>query len=93
LVGLTAQDGASMPRAAKIVADPDRTLPNPMLGHVTSWCWSPNLAAWIALALVANGRARHGETLWAVSPLASARVRVKIGPPCFIDPDGERLRG
>jgi len=93
LVGLTAQDGAPMPRAAKIVADPDGTLPNPMLGHVTSWCWSPNLDAWIALALVANGRARHGETLWAVSPLASARVRVKIGPPCFIDPDGERLRG
>ena len=45
-----------------------------MLGHVTSWCFSPNLDAWIALALVADGRARHGETLWAVSPLADARV-------------------
>ena len=64
----------------------------PMLGHVTSWCWSPNLDAWIALALLANGRARHGETLWAVSPLADAKVRVKVGPPCFIDPEGERLR-
>jgi sarcosine oxidase subunit alpha len=97
LVGLTTQDGAgsgaAIPRAAKIVADPDRALPNPMLGHVTSWCWSPNLEAWIALALVANGRARHGETLWAVSPLANAKVRVKVGPPCFIDPDGERLHG
>jgi sarcosine oxidase subunit alpha len=93
LVGLTAQGGAPMPRAAKIVADPDRALPNPMQGHVTSWCWSPNRDAWIALALVANGRARHGETLWAVSPLANARVRVKVGPPCFIDLDGERLRG
>jgi len=92
LVGLTALDGAPIPRAAKIVADPDHPLPNPMLGHVTSWCWSPNLDAWIALALVANGRARHGDTLWAVSPLANARVRVKIGPPCFIDPEGERLR-
>ncbi len=92
LVGLTALDGAAMPRAAKIVADPDHALPNPMLGHVTSWCWSPNLDAWIALALVANGRARHGETLWAVSPLADARVRVKVGPPCFIDPEGGRLR-
>ena len=48
--------------------------------------------AWIALALVAGGRARHGETLWAVSPLADAKVRVKVGPPTFIDPDGERLR-
>jgi heterotetrameric sarcosine oxidase alpha subunit len=92
LVGLTALDGAVMPRAAKIVADPDHPLPNPMLGHVTSWCWSPTLDAWIALALVAKGRARHGETLWAVSPLANAKVRVKIGPPCFIDPDGRRLR-
>lgn len=92
LVGLTAQDGATMPRAAKIVADPDHALPNPMLGHVTSWCWSPALDAWIALALVAGGRARHGETLWAVSPLAEAKVRVKLGPPCFIDPNGERLR-
>jgi sarcosine oxidase subunit alpha len=93
LVGLTALDGAAMPRAAKIVADPDHALPNPMLGHVTSWCWSPNLSAWIALAIVSAGRARHGETLWAVSPLADAKVRVKVGPPCFIDPDGERLRG
>jgi sarcosine oxidase subunit alpha len=93
LVGLTAQEGAPMPRAAKIVADPDGALPNPMLGHVTSWCWSPNIDAWIALALVAEGRGRHGQTLWAVSPLANARVRVKVGPPCFIDPDGERLRG
>ena len=93
LVGLTAQGDAAMPRGAKIVADPDRALPNPMQGHVTSWCWSPNANAWIALALVANGRARHGEILWAVSPLANARVRVKVGPPCFIDPDGERPRG
>jgi sarcosine oxidase subunit alpha len=92
LVGLTALDGGQMPRAAKIVADPDHTLPNPMQGHVTSWCWSPNLDEWIALALVANGRARHGEVLWAVSPLADAKVRVKLGSPCFIDPDGERLR-
>ena len=92
LVGLAALDGAPMPRGAKIVVDPDRAPPNPMLGHITSWCRSPNLDAWIALALVANGRARHGETLWAVSPLAGAKVRVKVGPPCFIDPDGERLR-
>lgn len=92
LVGLTALDGARMPRGGKIVAEPDRAPPNPMQGHVTSWCFSPHLDAWIALALLANGRARHGELLWAVSPLADARVRVRVGPPCFIDPDGERLR-
>ena len=93
LVGLTALAGEPLPRAAKIVFDPDATAPIPMQGHVTSWCHSPHVGAWIALALVADGRARHGEIVWAVSPLADARVQVKIGPPCFVDPDGERLRG
>ena len=93
LVGLTAIGGAPIPRGAKLVADPDRASPNPMLGHVTSWCFSPHLDAWIALALLAGGRSRHGETLWAVSPLAGARVQVRVGPSCFVDPEGERLRG
>ncbi len=92
LVGLTGIDG-NVPRGGKLVTDPDRAAPNPMEGHVTSWCWSPNLDASIALALLARGRARHGETLWAVSPLAGTRVKVRVGPPCFIDPDGARLRG
>jgi heterotetrameric sarcosine oxidase alpha subunit len=92
LVGLTAQRGAAIARGAKIVADPDHALPNPMLGHVTSWCFSPHLDASIALALVSGGRARHGETLWAVSPLAGTKVQVTAGPPAFIDPNGERLR-
>jgi len=92
LAGLTAIDG-NIPRGAKLVTDPDRVAPNPMQGHVSSWCWSPNLDASIALALLANGRARHGEILWAVSPLAGARVRVRVGPSCFIDPEGARLRG
>ena len=93
LVGLTALEGARMPRGGKLVADPEHPPPNPMQGHVTSWCFSPHCNAWIALALLENGRARHGEQLWAVSPLADAKVRVQIGSPCFIDPDGERLRG
>ena len=92
LVGLTALDGAEMPRAAKLVENPDAALPNAMLGHVTAWCWSPNLNAWLALALLASGRQRHGQTIWAVSPLANAKIRVQVSAPCFIDPDGERLR-
>ncbi len=93
LVGLTGVDGVTVPRGAKIVADPDLPVPVPMQGQVTSWCFSPHVNAWIALALVANGRVRHGETVWAVSPLANTRSKVTIGPPCFVDPDGERLRG
>ncbi|HET8830887.1 MAG TPA: glycine cleavage T C-terminal barrel domain-containing protein [Casimicrobiaceae bacterium] len=93
LVGLTARDGASIPRGGKIVADAKRSLPNPMLGHVTSWCMSPHVGASIALALVAGGRTRHGQTLSVVSPLADAVVQVTVGSPVFVDAAGERLRG
>ena len=86
-------DADYISKGAKIVADPEHALPNPMLGHVTSWCWSPTLGASIALALLAGGRQRHGQTLWAVSPLADARVQVRVGPPCFVDLAGARLRG
>jgi sarcosine oxidase subunit alpha len=92
LVGLTSPADARIPRGAKLVADPNATAPVAMQGHVTSWCWSANLERWIALALLSRGRARQGETLWAVSPLANATVRVTVGPPCFIDPEGARLR-
>jgi sarcosine oxidase subunit alpha len=93
LVGLVADGGARIPRGAKIVANPDAPPPVPMQGHVTSWCFSPNLDRFIALALVAGGRARHGEKAWATSPLADEQVPVTIGPPVFVDPAGERLRG
>ena len=93
LVGLTAHEGALIPRGGKIVADAKRSPPNPMLGHVTSWCESPHVGASIALALVEGGRARHGQTMSVVSPLAGAAVPVTIGPPVFVDPAGERLRG
>jgi hypothetical protein len=46
----------------------------------------------ITLALVAGGRSRHGKSLCAVSPLAKARGRVDVGSPCFVDPQGARLR-
>ena len=92
LVGLKPLTRVAIPRGAKIVADPDGAPPKPMLGHVTSWCFSPNLDAWIALGLVAAGRSRHGERLWAVSPLSGEKVQVEIGPPVFIDPEGQRVR-
>ena len=92
LVGLTALDGAVLPRGGKLVETAHRAPPNPMLGHVTSWCYSPHVGAWIGLALLARGRERHGHTLWAVSPLADTAVQVRVGPACVIDPAGERLR-
>jgi sarcosine oxidase subunit alpha len=94
LVGLAPVNGATpLPAGAKIVADPKRAAPNPILGELTSSTWSPALDMPIGLALLAAGRARHGEKLWAVSPLLGAEVEVMVRDPVFVDPEGERLHG
>ena len=93
LVGLVPADGkAAIPRGAQIVADPGRALSNPMIGEVTSACYSPNLATPIGLGIIAGGRTRMGETLYALSPLRGLTVAVTVTNPVFIDPEGVRLR-
>ena len=62
-------------------------------GVVTSAAFSPSLAHWIGLGLLARGPQRHGERVWAADPVRDGMVEVEVCPPCFIDPSGERLRG
>lgn len=94
LVGLVPVDGNSaIPRGAQLVVNPAAPLPNPMVGHVTSTCYSPTLGHPIALALLANGRALTGQTFHATSPLAGKAVPVKVTNNVFFDPEGIRVRG
>jgi heterotetrameric sarcosine oxidase alpha subunit len=91
-VGVAPTNGKSLlPPGAKIVADPDRPAPNPILGELTSTTWSPMLGMPIGLALLSAGRARHRERLFAVSPLMGQQVEIEIRSPVFFDPEGERL--
>jgi len=62
-------------------------------GWISSVAFSPTLGHWIALALLANGPARHGERLRAHDPLRNGDTEVEVAAPCCIDPDGARLRG
>jgi len=62
------------------------------IGHVTSSYYSPVLQRSIALALVAGGRARIGQTLSVPGP-AGDDVPVTVSAPVFYDPKGERLNG
>ena len=62
-------------------------------GHVTSVCYSPNVGAWIGLALLRSGPDRHGEKLLAVDALRGVQTQVEVCSPVFIDPEGARLRG
>ena len=92
LVGLQPLDGKAWIKAgSQLVAGPELKPPVEMLGHVTSIAYSPELQAPIALALLAGGMSRAGETLYAAFPLKNECVAVRVVSPHFIDPEGERL--
>jgi sarcosine oxidase subunit alpha len=90
LVGLLSSDGQTvLPEGTQLVEAPDAPVPVPMCGHVTSSYMSACLEHPIALALVAGGRARTGETIYAALP-DRAPLPVTIASPVFYDPKGER---
>ena len=60
---------------------------------MTSVAFSPSLDHWVGLGLLARGPERHGEIVRAFDPIRSEEVLVEVCPPCFIDPEGARLRG
>jgi glycine cleavage system aminomethyltransferase T len=62
-------------------------------GHVTSACFSPTLGHSIALALLENGRARHGEQVVVHDPVRNGDVLATVCDPVFVDPEGLRVRG
>jgi sarcosine oxidase subunit alpha len=91
LVGLVARDGA-LPESAQLVRSTSGTSQVPE-GYVTSAAYSVSLQSHIALALLADGRARHGEMLVAADPVRSRAGNVQVVPPIFYDPEGAALHG
>jgi sarcosine oxidase subunit alpha len=84
LVGLLTEDPrAVLEEGAQIIKNPHQAIPAKMLGHVTSAYWSETYGRSIALALLANGRALHGELFDVTTPSGFAPVRVV--PPIFVE--------
>lgn len=96
LVGLLPVDRSTrLPEGAQIVA-PDVPVtpqagPVPMLGHVTSGYHSQALGRPFALALLADGRNRIGETL--LAPVGDDLVPVLVADPVLYDPEGTEREG
>ncbi|MFF9040408.1 sarcosine oxidase subunit alpha family protein [Streptomyces sp. NPDC014892] len=94
LVGLLPSDRTTrLPEGTQLVA-PDATLetvPVPMLGHVTSSYHSPALGRPFALALVADGQARKGQTL--LAPVGEELVPVEVTDFVLYDPEGTKRDG
>ncbi len=94
LVGLVADDpAAAFPQGAQVTAEALGDQPRPSLGHVSSYAYSTELKRMVALALLKNGRALHGQTVHVVSPIMGVAAAAKVTGPVMIDPEGERLRG
>ena len=92
-VGLVSENGKAVPRGGHLVWNPTAPRPMPMLGHVTSNCYSPALQRYIALALMDDAEDWKGKMLYAASPLTSSYVPVRITDHVLIDPDNQRPKG
>ncbi|MYE00327.1 MAG: sarcosine oxidase subunit alpha family protein [Alphaproteobacteria bacterium] len=93
LVGLSVIDAQARIPPGCQVAESDDMKPAPPLGHVTSFCYSPTLGRALALALVENGRARTGQTVYIASPVTDLAMAAEVVSPVFYDAQGTRLRG
>jgi sarcosine oxidase subunit alpha len=92
LVGLKTKDPkVVLEEGAQIVANPKQKIPMTMIGHVTSSYWSENCGRSIAMALVAGGREKMGQTLYV--PMPDRTIEVEVIGTVFYDPKGERLNG
>ena len=92
LVGLRTMDpGTVLEEGAQLVATAGLRPPMKSIGHVTSSYFSAALGHSIALAMVAGGRARQGDTLHV--PMPEGDIAVQVTSPVFYDPEGGRLHG
>lgn len=62
-------------------------------GRVTSATWSPELKGHIALALLKDGRSRHGTIVNVLNPARGVVTKARVRDPYFLDPAGERMHG
>ena len=74
-----------LPQGAEATAANDQ-------GYVTSIAYSPSRGHWLGLGLLARGSERHGEIVRVYDPVRGGDLLAEVCPPCFIDPEGARLR-
>jgi sarcosine oxidase subunit alpha len=92
LVGLKTKDGKTvLEEGAQITERAHQSPPMKLLGHVTSSYGESTVGYPVALAMVAGGRARMGQTLYV--PMPHGDVAVEVCSPIFYDPKGERING
>jgi sarcosine oxidase subunit alpha len=61
-------------------------------GWVSSAVFSPSLGHSIGLGFLSGGQRHIGQRMRAFDPVRGADIEVEVVSPCFVDPEGERLR-
>ena len=89
LVGILTVDPSIVLEEGSHLVEVETSLPMPMVGHITSSYYSPNLGRSIALGLVKSGTKKIGAKL--IVPTVNKSIEVEITDPVFIDPENERL--
>ncbi|HVD68464.1 MAG TPA: glycine cleavage T C-terminal barrel domain-containing protein, partial [Actinomycetota bacterium] len=93
LVALLPKDPSALPvEGAQLVGSAELPEPPvPMLGHVTSSYRSPILERTFALAMLKDGRATQGATVWAAS--GGDTIACEVTGPVVYDPEDSRRDG
>ena len=60
-------------------------------GYISSVAWSPMSGKWIGLALLANGRARHGEVVKVFDGVRNIEMYGEICDPVHYDRENKKL--
>jgi sarcosine oxidase subunit alpha len=91
LVGLLAvhQDQVLQP-GGHFLPGSSKRAPAETQGWITSAAFSPSLGRHIALGMLRGGRERMGQIVQVYD--GGKHYPVKIVPPCFLDPDNQRLK-
>src|SRR5690606_28445947 len=93
LVGIVSLDNRPLNGGAHIVEELDEANPHGSIGHLTAACYSPTLGKYIGLALVGDGKTRHGSRAFISDPLRKRFGPVEIVSHHFYDPEGSRMHG
>ncbi len=90
LVGLLTTDPKTvLEEGAQVAAVPEQPVPMKLIGHVTSSYHSAVMGRSIALALVADGRALVGQTVYI--PMPGGAIAAQVVSPVFYDTEGAKL--
>ena len=91
VVGLLPEDTSFVPPDGSPLVETGAPLRSPpVIGYVSQACHSPNVGRAITLAVLDDGLHRIGDQVEIAA--VGRRAAALVTHPCFVDPEGARMR-